>query len=675
MKPKYLVFLLSGLLASAAEDPGRGPGAANGANGGTFTPEDSGPGGELTGFEEATPKKGPGLPPGHEAPESDGANFWNPSNWRGAEKIDAKAASEIPTPKNEGSAKGFLYSPRPANQELGDVFDNGLKRTQLAVEAKPVGIKETHFVQLTGSAQVAYKGSIRPGTPAYFLKISPQNLEDGYYLPSSHPEFTEAKKYTFLTPGNVPRESIVGAWKVRARDLEAPQLEWVPNPHYSCLDKIKDFCTKPREQWRVKTRSSCFPRMFKRGVGAGFEPCLEPLEETASEGAAAEGAAEVAVESFVKDVSQPALQKEELEKIADDFAESLFQRWVAKYGFKNMKSLDGVPVKDLYPKFRAQMKGYKTLYMKPSKASPGMGIVAVVGVGFWVKDVVDAFKRDLPWEEKAAVATSIVPIVGCATRFAADGAADGSSFDVAKIADTQACVAADTLLLSPAWPLGLAIHGVRNLVKTIPAALKMQAEWDKLRSAEGLKQRYKEEWSSIRNQILNSTTIHLTELQVDRNITISRLSDLMVAAEAGGILKAGQVSNTTDQAARQRLLEDEEFPGRQELEKVICDKFTNRTSTVRIDLDQSRQAINHRIATERRKFMRNFIGHYTTFLVDNIPRGAYNIPPREKYVQKLRNHVKDVATEMDKTVREGEVGLEDIDKVMRIPPIPPTCME
>ncbi|OAA55365.1 hypothetical protein ISF_07876 [Cordyceps fumosorosea ARSEF 2679] len=87
------------------------------------------------------------------------------------------------------------------------------------------------------------------------------------------------------------------------------------------------------------------------------------------------------------------------------------------------------------------------------------GAAMIVGVGFWINDVVNAFTHNVTALDRAATVASIAPFVGCAVKTAAD--LDKQSLD---IVDTSLCLVADSLLFTPAFPVAVVLHLVRSIM-------------------------------------------------------------------------------------------------------------------------------------------------------------------------------------------------------------------
>ncbi|KAM3516492.1 hypothetical protein NHJ13051_009862 [Beauveria bassiana] len=150
-------------------------------------------------------------------------------------------------------------------------------------------------------------------------------------------------------------------------------------------------------------------------------------------------------------------------KLAEEVSEKEFAELAAKRGLDTLAkekwqmSLSDVrtklkyePLKPTSPKVGAG--GFKA-------PSIGAGAVAVVGGALWVHGVVSAFTHNVTELDRAAAVTAIVPFVGCAVGTAA--AAEKGDVDGL---DSALCFLGDGLLLTPAFPVGIAIHVVRAIM-------------------------------------------------------------------------------------------------------------------------------------------------------------------------------------------------------------------
>ncbi|KAM0667770.1 hypothetical protein ACQRIU_003635 [Beauveria bassiana] len=150
-------------------------------------------------------------------------------------------------------------------------------------------------------------------------------------------------------------------------------------------------------------------------------------------------------------------------KLAEEISEKEFAELAAKRGLDTLAkekwqmSLSDVrtklkyePLKPTSPKVGAG--GFKA-------PSIGAGAVAVVGGALWVHGVVSAFTHNVTELDRAAAVTAIVPFVGCAVGTAA--AAEKGDVDGL---DSALCFLGDGLLLTPAFPVGIAIHVVRAII-------------------------------------------------------------------------------------------------------------------------------------------------------------------------------------------------------------------
>ncbi|KZZ97314.1 hypothetical protein AAL_03278 [Moelleriella libera RCEF 2490] len=107
----------------------------------------------------------------------------------------------------------------------------------------------------------------------------------------------------------------------------------------------------------------------------------------------------------------------------------------------------------LTPKSPQLIKGSKV----PKKL--GGGLLAAAGVGLYLTDVVTTWRSGADDLKKTVALTSIIPFVGCATQLL-----DQIREDKVDVFDSVLCVLGDALLLTPAWPVGLAIQISRAII-------------------------------------------------------------------------------------------------------------------------------------------------------------------------------------------------------------------
>ncbi|OAQ60268.1 heat-labile enterotoxin, A chain [Pochonia chlamydosporia 170] len=161
-------------------------------------------------------------------------------------------------------------------------------------------------------------------------------------------------------------------------------------------------------------------------------------------------------------------------KRANSVSENAFEKSTEKRLGKVPSSFEKKYGTSSFKTLRTKALGYKPLEPNsPKLRSGGTGLgkvgkaLGAVGAVLYVKDIVDAFRDNVSPLHFFATITSIVPFLGCATDAAA------SAEDKAPVgfivAEGVLCNVADALLLTPFWPVGVAVHIVRAVVKLFRA--------------------------------------------------------------------------------------------------------------------------------------------------------------------------------------------------------------
>ncbi|KAM4067301.1 hypothetical protein HRG_001276 [Hirsutella rhossiliensis] len=178
------------------------------------------------------------------------------------------------------------------------------------------------------------------------------------------------------------------------------------------------------------------------------------------------------------------LAPEELVQLADKIAESEFASLMSRFGVSDLLK-NG---KQSFSELRAQFKGYSPLKDKSwaakrvsgAKGAKGAIALTLVTLPLYFKDVFDVFTSESSTLEKVAAGTSILPVVGCATK----AAADDENGEVG-VASTSLCFVGETLLFTPLAPVGLLLRSIGSVVefheKQDPQNLQSRRDtaWDK----------------------------------------------------------------------------------------------------------------------------------------------------------------------------------------------------
>ncbi|KAJ6443335.1 ureidoglycolate hydrolase [Purpureocillium lavendulum] len=319
------------------------------------------------------------------------------------------------------------------------------------------------------------------------------------------------------------------------------------------------------------------------------------------------------------------LAETELLKKSDEFAEEEFGRLTAKFGLAPL--LKDVPLS--FSNIRSSLKGYKPLVPKNVKLSAG-NVGAGLGAAVWVKDIVDVFAKNSSSMEKAVVLTSIVPLAGCGVQAAAD-TQQGTSSAV----DTSLCVVGDALLLSPAWPVGLAVQIVRDLIKIVPQAIAIDKEFTALKDPKILNQRRIDGWTKQRDMIVANLTSDAFMERAKKQFASEQVAVLFAASRVAGGLRAGSLQAAATQDQRKQLQHSTDFAGQPALEKQMCDEISRRKDRLVADFSKEVLVL---MALKRDEFDNEFFGRYIRWAIRNQPRSFYNIPSKP-WIRKYAHQV------------------------------------
>ncbi|KAK2611963.1 hypothetical protein QQS21_002069 [Conoideocrella luteorostrata] len=162
------------------------------------------------------------------------------------------------------------------------------------------------------------------------------------------------------------------------------------------------------------------------------------------------------------EMKPPTITKE-MVAAAEKNSERLFSKLASERGLTEVVNKWSMTLADVRTKLKYErLSPMSAKFSPPKPVSGGQptvgGVAGVVGGALWVSGMVDAFVNDATKLDRAAAVTAILPVVGCGLKVAAD--AEKGEFDQM---DALMCVYGDALLLSPAWPVGVAIQIVRAL--------------------------------------------------------------------------------------------------------------------------------------------------------------------------------------------------------------------
>ncbi|OAA52037.1 hypothetical protein NOR_00630 [Metarhizium rileyi] len=310
----------------------------------------------------------------------------------------------------------------------------------------------------------------------FFQNADGKNIEID--LPGKHVlsfEPTSAQLLKDIPPGNVPytsvEELIVSKIQAIAKRTDAASkaldlrdakalLERYPKLTFSNenhLQMVEKFRTDHKLPSKFNTHTSDKP-------SAKQESLPKPLEEGGKLKSAAEKA---------KAVEMTPAKQTELMTLAEKISEEEFTN-IAKRN--KLQAVVERRWRTTLSEARLKVLGYKkmmhmsldqttTATRLRAQLKVGTGALAAVGIGLYVKGVIDAFTTESSDWEKTAAVTAIIPFVGCRTNMIASAQKENAHAGIIAV-DTSLCLLGDMLLLG-GWtaPLGIIIHLVRFLIQ------------------------------------------------------------------------------------------------------------------------------------------------------------------------------------------------------------------
>ncbi|KZZ89413.1 Bordetella pertussis toxin A [Moelleriella libera RCEF 2490] len=359
------------------------------------------------------------------------------------------------------SKQGVFY--RGDSRPPEEVFEHGFEPmgTDADLSRHLSFSGNSRYVSLTRSrataAAYAFGRTGGKTTVGYLYRLAPNDIGDGYWIPGMLKGAEVDFNQEFAVIGAVRRESIQGVY-ILQKEGDRVRKTWRPNPHFAYQ---KYLCSLSRK----KKKRGTPPLLLLARAPATANCISDPLsteemqpqslptaeQEEFVEKAAAKG-------SSTADVAA-APAAEELAAIDRSAAEE-FSSLMVRYGFSVEIPHDS-PME--LSKLRSQFKDYRQLNpargassKPPPSKMPGRVAVAaltVTSLPLYLTSVYDSFQSDFSALQKAAVVTSIVPVVGCSVKFVADG-----SVGPVPVASTAICFVGDALLFTPLAPVGLVLH-------------------------------------------------------------------------------------------------------------------------------------------------------------------------------------------------------------------------
>ncbi|PHH61922.1 hypothetical protein CDD81_7727 [Ophiocordyceps australis] len=227
-----------------------------------------------------------------------------------------------------------------------------------------------------------------------------------------------------------------------------------------------------------------------------------------------------------------------LSKLANGIGEAEFKRLTNIYGMevpdKPNKAAKG-GLKLSLTEIRAGFRGFRVPGSKGTgkkwlsnlvkSGVKGSSVTLAASIPLYITDVAEVMNSDASGLEKAAVATSIVPFVGCTVRKLAN-----DEKDTQKTLSTALCYAGDFFLASGLWPLKLVAD---VLSSAFDFDENMDAEYVKKQRRDGWVKRYKELVKYLSSDGYRQELIQRYSLEV--------LAPIYVLSETSAMLYVGDI--------------------------------------------------------------------------------------------------------------------------------------
>ncbi|KJZ74925.1 hypothetical protein HIM_05656 [Hirsutella minnesotensis 3608] len=255
-------------------------------------------------------------------------------------------------------------------------------------------------------------------------------------------------------------------------------------------------------------------------------------------------------------------------QLSESVAQKKYEALASKFGVDDTQ---GHAIKPSFPAMREKFKKFTRLPSMAISSAFGKGATGLVTLGIYINDVVEVFSEDTSALDRATVATSVLPFVGCEVEAAA--AIERDQYD---LLDNSLCLIGDTLLVTPLWPVGVLVQLLRPILKDIENF-----------NAEQVKRRRDEAWRAgiIRHkdyiQSGNFTRDIKAQLNMEKAVVI------FTASEAFGKLNAtmdllAEIPDV-DEQERARFASSIEKK-ENEVEEKICAGILHRMHTLHHDI-------------------------------------------------------------------------------------------
>ncbi|KAF4580838.1 putative enterotoxin [Ophiocordyceps camponoti-floridani] len=315
----------------------------------------------------------------------------------------------------------------------------------------------------------------------------------------------------------------------------------------------------------------------------------------------------------------------DFELSAEAIARKEFETLAIKFGITDLVWHKSAKTKisflhQLFTGFRGYGKVSTISRPKMRSLRLSSGVLAVAGLGLYVKSVVDEFSQDTSALDRAAVVTSILPFVGCGLQAVA-----AQKHGILNIWDTALCVVGDALLLSPAWPVWFLVQGLRYLIGAVTSVL----------SPRQVRVRRDEAWQAYLRKARNYLQSDNFTSDIETHFKVEMAAVLFAAAEAHGKLIAGRDLFLVNASHQRRLTVIERtLETRIGVQGDMCEAIVKKMAELQRDLPiilkrsmrEDSEKLNDRFVAQYRPasyYAANSIKLFSTYI-----RSVHPIPQR-----------------------------------------------
>ncbi|PHH64017.1 hypothetical protein CDD81_5122 [Ophiocordyceps australis] len=250
-------------------------------------------------------------------------------------------------------------------------------------------------------------------------------------------------------------------------------------------------------------------------------------------------------------------------------AAATFAELVDRVGINKLKAASGLSTRGLFARAKASRKLPRPSNLKGIAVKGASGIMVVAALGFYIDSMIDVFNRTSTALEKAAVATSIVTMVGCTVR-----AVDNQVKGTPDILDTSLCLMGDMLLFTPLWALGIAIHIGRFLIPIIESIIDFRQRT----TPEALQRARLQGWKEFTDRAEQYLSSSEFEDQLELQLQGELVGIMYEASEERGLIDEGIAERREAATTLQMLIAINALEA-DALERLTSDLCHNVTAT------------------------------------------------------------------------------------------------